>query len=184
MGSKPNIYLIGLSGTGKTRSGRRLAEVLKWPFVEMDGIIEDRAGKPISRIFDENGEDYFRDLESKILTEVADRGGRVVSTGGGVPVRAVNRKTMQLSGMVVRLSASPEVIHRRLANSMSQRGRVVRPLLGTDTSIETLRNMLNEREEMYATADVTIDTERKSHDQVADLIVRAWQATEMAAQGG
>ena len=45
MGSKPNIYLIGLSGTGKTRSGRRLAEILKWPFVEMDGIIEDRAGK-------------------------------------------------------------------------------------------------------------------------------------------
>jgi len=56
MGSKPNIYLIGLSGTGKTRSGRRLAEILKWPFVEMDGIIEDRTGKSIPRIFDENGE--------------------------------------------------------------------------------------------------------------------------------
>ncbi len=183
MGSKPNIYLIGLSGTGKTRSGRRLAEILKWPFVEMDGIIEDRAGKPIARIFEENGEGYFRDLESKILTEVADRGGRVVSTGGGVPVRADNRKTMKLSGMVVRLSASPEVIHRRLSSSVSQRGRVIRPLLGADTSLEKLRNMLSEREELYATADVTIDSEKKSHDQVAELIVRAWRANEMAAPG-
>ena len=176
MGSKPNIYLIGLSGTGKTRSGRRLAEILKWPFVEMDGIIEDRAGKSIPRIFDENGEEYFRDLESKILVEVAERGGRVVSTGGGVPVRADNRTTMKRSGMVVRLRASPEEIHRRLASS-------VRPLLGTDTTIETLETKLNEREQMYATADVTIDTEEKSHDQVAGLIVKAWQANEAATTG-
>ncbi|MCI0852629.1 MAG: shikimate kinase [Chloroflexi bacterium] len=183
MGSKPNIYLIGLSGTGKTRSGRRLAEILRWPFVEMDGVVEDRAGKSILRIFEENGEEYFRDLESKILTEVAERGGRVVSTGGGVPVRADNRKTMKLSGMVVRLSASPEVIHRRLASSVSSRGRAGRPLLGADTSLETLRNMLREREEAYATADVTIDTEKKSHDQVAELIVAAWQANKMAAPG-
>ena len=183
MGPKPNIYLIGLSGTGKTRSGRRLAEILKWPFVEMDGVIEDRAGKSIPRIFEENGEDYFRDLESKILVEVAERGGRVVSTGGGVPVRADNRKTMKSSGMVVRLSASPEVIHRRLTSSAFQRRRVVRPLLGADTSLETLRNMLNERDELYATADVTIDTEKKSHAQVANLIARAWQANEMAAPG-
>ena len=183
MGSKPNIYLIGLSGTGKTRSGRRLAEILKWPFVEMDGIIEDRAGKSIPRIFDENGEEYFRDLESKILVEVAERGGRVVSTGGGVPVRADNRTTMKRAGMVVRLRASPEEIHRRLASSVAQRGRAVRPLLGTDTTIETLETMLNEREQMYATADVTIDTEEKSHDQVAGLIVKAWQANEAATTG-
>lgn len=183
MGSKPNIYLIGLSGTGKTRSGRRLAEILRWPFVEMDGVIEDRAGKSVTRIFEENGEQYFRDLESKILTEVAERGGRVVSTGGGVPVRADNRETMKLSGMVVRLSASPEVIHRRLTSSASKRGRVVRPLLGNGAPLEKLRDMLSEREEVYATADVTIDTEGKSHDQVANLIVRAWRANKMAAPG-
>ncbi len=183
MSSKPNIYLIGLSGTGKTRSGRRLAEILKWPFVEMDGIIEDRAGKPIYRIFEENGEEYFRDLESKILGEVAERGGRVVSTGGGVPVRADNRRMMKDSGMVVRLSASPEEIHHRLTATVSQKGRIIRPLLGAETSLETLQNMLIEREEAYATADVTIDTERKSHDQVAQLIVRAWQVNDMAASG-
>ena len=85
--SKPNVYLIGLSGTGKTRSGQIVAELLGWPFVEMDGVIEDRAGKPIANIFSENGEQDFRDLESRLLKEVAGRGGRIVSTGGGVPVR-------------------------------------------------------------------------------------------------
>ena len=122
-------------------------------------------------------------MESKILIEVAERGGRVVSTGGGVPVRADNRTTMKRSGMVVRLSASPEEIHRRLASSAALRGRAVRPLLGSDSTIEMLQAMLDEREEMYATADVTIDTEKKSHDQVAELIVRAWQANEAAATG-
>jgi shikimate kinase len=90
---------------------------------------------------------------------------------------------MKRSGMVVRLRASPEEIHRRLASSVAKRGRAVRPLLGTGSTIETLETMLNEREQMYATADVTIDTEEKSHDQVAGLIVKAWQANEAATTG-
>ncbi|MDP7090691.1 MAG: shikimate kinase [Dehalococcoidia bacterium] len=179
-GAKPNIYLIGLSGTGKTRSGRRVAEFLGWPFVEMDGVIEDRAGKSIPRIFVENGEDFFRDLESQILAEIAARGGRVVSTGGGVPIRVENRKIMQASGLIVRLSASPELIHQRLVSSAPQRGRAIRPLLGDDAPIEKLRNMLDEREEAYAAASVTIDTERKSHDQVVEAIAEAWRSSGMA----
>ncbi|MBN4064156.1 shikimate kinase [Dehalococcoides mccartyi] len=177
---KPNIYLIGLSGTGKTRSGRRVAELLGWPFVEMDGVIEDRAGKPIPRIFEENGEDFFRNLESQILEEVAQRGGRIVSTGGGVPMRSTNRETMKASGLIVRLSASPEVIHQRLVSSASQRGRAVRPLLGDDAPVEKLRNMLKDREQAYSTANVTVDTERKSHDEVAAAIAEAWQNSGMA----
>ena len=101
MAGKLNIYLIGLSGTGKTRSGQLVAEVLGWPFVEMDGVIEDRCGKTIPDIFKDNGEHYFRDLESQILEEVAERGGRVVSTGGGVPIRSQNRKTMNSTGLVI-----------------------------------------------------------------------------------
>jgi shikimate kinase len=177
---KPNIYLIGLSGTGKTRSGRRLAEVLEWPFVEMDGVIEDRAAKSIPQIFEENGENYFRDLESQILEEVAGRGGRVVSTGGGVPVRPENRAIMKSSGLIVRLSASPEVIHQRLVSSASMRGRSLRPLLGDEAPVDKLRSMLNDREEAYSVANFTVDTESRSHDQVAEAIVEAWLASGMA----
>lgn len=180
IGAKPNIYLIGLSGTGKTRSGRRVAELLGWPFVEMDGVIEDRAVKPIPKIFEENGENFFRDLESQILEEVAERGGRVVSTGGGVPLRQNNLDVMRASGLIVRLSASPEVIHQRLVSSAPQRGRTLRPLLGEDAPIEKIRDMLTERENAYSAANVTVDTERKSHDQVAEAIADAWTSSGMA----
>lgn len=179
-GPKPNIYLIGLSGTGKTRSGRRVAELLGWPFVEMDGVIEDRAGKSITRIFDENGEGYFRDLESKILVEVAGRGGRVVSTGGGVPVREENREIMKSSGLTIRLVASPEALHKRLVNSTPQRGRALRPLLGDDAPVEKIRTMLNDREEAYSAASISIKTDDQSHDQVAEAIAKAWRSSEVA----
>ena len=145
----------------------------------MDGLIEDRAGKPIPRIFEEDGEDYFRDLESQILIEVAERGGRIVSTGGGVPVRESNRQTMKASGLVIRLSASPELIHERLVSAAPSRGRTLRPLLGDDAPIEKLRNMLNEREPAYSTADVTVDTEGKSHDEVAADIAEAWHSSKI-----
>lgn len=146
----------------------------------MDGVIEDRAGKPIPLIFKENGENYFRNLESQILKEVAERGGRIVSTGGGVPVREANRETMKSSGLVVRLSASPEVIHQRLVSSANQRGRTLRPLLGDDAPIEQLRKMLIDREDAYSTANVIVDTEAKSHDEVAEAIAEAWRNSGMA----
>ncbi|GIT58601.1 MAG: hypothetical protein Ct9H300mP19_05490 [Dehalococcoidia bacterium] len=72
----------------------------------MDGVIEDRAGKTIPKYFQRKGEEYFRDLESQILEEVAKRGGRIVSTGGGVPIRSQNRETMNSTGLVIRLTAS------------------------------------------------------------------------------
>jgi len=179
-GAKSNIYLIGLSGTGKTRTGRRVAELLGWPFVEMDGVIEDRAGKPIPLIFKENGEDYFRNLESQILEEVAKRGGRIVSTGGGVPVKEANRETMKSSGLIVRLSASPEVIHQRLVRSSNQRGRTLRPLLGDDAPVEKLRKMMREREKAYSTANVIVETGAKSNDEVAEAVAEAWRNSGMA----
>ncbi len=146
----------------------------------MDGVIEDRAGKTIPLIFKENGENYFRQLESQILEEVAGRGGRIVSTGGGVPVKEVNRETMKSSGLIVRLSASPEVIHQRLVSSANQRGRTLRPLLGDDAPIEKLRKMLLEREDAYSTANVIVDTESKSHNEVAEAIAEAWRNSGLA----
>ena len=184
MAIKPNIYLIGFSGTGKTRSGRLVAELLGWPFVEMDGVIEDRAGKPIPSIFEENGEDFFRDLESKILEEVAVRGGRVVSTGGGVPLRPVNRSTMESSGLIIQLRADPETLHHRLVTSGPQRGRTLRPLLGDDAPIESIRDMLRDREEAYSIASVTIETDHKSHDEVAESIANAWRTRGVADTDG
>ena len=180
MSGKLNIYLIGLSGTGKTRSGQLVAESLGWPFVEMDGIIEDRAGKTIPSIFRDDGEEYFRDMESEILEEVAIKGGRIVSTGGGVPIRSQNRETMHSTGLVIRLTASAQTIHNRLSKSRRQRVRSVRPLLGSGAPIHKIENMMIAREKAYSSANITLDTENKSHQQVAQMIIEAWRNCEPA----
>ena len=95
-------------------------------------------------------------------------------------MREANRETMKSSGLVVRLSASPEVIHQRLVSSANQRGRTLRQLLGDDAPIEKLRKMLIEREYAYSTANVIVDTETKSHDEVAEAIAEAWRNSGMA----
>ncbi len=175
-GEKGNIYLIGFSGTGKTNSGRQAAAMLGWEFFEMDDEIEEMTGKKIPEIFDEDGEERFRDFETEVLELAARRSDLVVSTGGGVPTREQNRKLMSSSGVVIRLTASPETISQRLTASAGRRGRALRPLLGTEAPVERVRNLLAEREADYATAaDIELNTEGLRHADVAQLIVDAWR---------
>ena len=170
-----NIYLIGFSGTGKTNTGRRVAELMGWEFFEMDDRIEQLEGQKIPDIFAAKGEPYFRKVETQVLAETCEGASRVVSTGGGVPTIKRNREIMQRHGVVIRLSASPETIHARLNGSYGQRGRALRPLLGGEAPVERVRELLSQRESAYATADVSIDTEGLSHEQVAQLVIEAWE---------
>ena len=170
-----NIYLTGFSGTGKTNTGKRVAELMGWEFFEMDERIEQIEGKKIPDIFSDKGEDYFRNVETRVLAEASSSGSRVVSTGGGAPTMGQNRQLMAERGVVIRLSASPETIHSRLNGSYGQRGRALRPLLGGEAPVERIEQLLKEREQYYATADVTIDTEGLTHEQVAQLVIDAWE---------
>ena len=87
-----NIILTGFMGSGKTSTGIRLSRRLQCPFVDTDRLIEQETGKKIPRIFAEEGEAYFRDLETKTLKKLAEgRERRIISTGGGLPVRPQNR---------------------------------------------------------------------------------------------
>ncbi len=176
-----NIYLTGFSGTGKSHSGRLAASRLAWEFVDTDQLAERRAGKPVPQIFAEDGEEKFRDIESAVLADVAAQGRRVVSTGGGVPVRPSNRDLMRRTGLVIRLKASPETVHSRVARGEGSRGRALRPLLGGDAPVERIRQLLAEREPAYAEADLTIDTDGKEPRDVAGEIVEAWRS--LAKQG-
>ncbi|MEX0762503.1 MAG: shikimate kinase [Dehalococcoidia bacterium] len=171
-----NIYLIGFSGTGKSRSGRRAARLLGWTFVDTDDLIEKQQGTKIPKIFETQGENRFRDLERHVLAQVAQASGQVVSTGGGVPVSVENRSLMSATGMIVRLAASPATIHDRLTRSMGRRGRALRPLLGGEAPVDRVARILAERETAYSIAQVTIDTEGKTHDQVAREIADAWES--------
>ncbi len=173
-GKRGNIYLIGFSGTGKTNSGRQAAALLGWRFFEMDDEIEAAAGRKIPEIFEQKGEEGFRQIETDVLRIAASRSELVVSTGGGVPTREENRKLMSESGYVIRLTANPETISARLTASAGRRGRALRPMLGRDAPVDRVRALLAEREEAYATADGEISTEGLRHADVAQLIVDTW----------
>ena len=173
MNPKGNIYLIGFSGTGKSLSGIRVAELLRLPFVDMDDLIEYRTKKSIPEIFEQDGEEEFRKIETGILRELSHKTSRVVSTGGGVPVLEINREIMSSSGIIILLTATPQTIHKRLTTRQT-RNRTLRPLLGDDAPEQRVANLLAERKDAYSCADTSIDTEGLSHAQVADAIQNAW----------
>ena len=179
MNPKGNIYLIGFSGTGKSLSGIKAAELLRLPFVDMDDLIQYRTKKSIPQIFEDDGEERFRNIETDILSEISQKTSRVVSTGGGVPVREINREIMRSSGIVILLTATPETIHKRLTTRQS-RNRSLRPLLGDDAPEQRVANLLAERFEAYSCADKAIDTEGLSHGQVAESIQNAWRELRSA----
>ena len=182
MPAKANIYLTGFSGAGKSVSGRMASNRLGWAFVDTDDLIEQRAGKQVPQVFADDGEDRFRDIERGVLLDISGGSRQVIATGGGVPVDPSNRKLMQETGIIVRLKASPEMIHERLSGG-KRRTRTLRPLLGDDAPVERVRKLLHQRESAYSQADFTINTDVRAHADVAQDIVNAWRTYEGAQTG-
>ena len=118
-----NVVITGFMGTGKSAVGREVARRLGRQFVDMDDVIEARAGKPIPRIFAEDGEPAFRQMEASLCEELSAQRGLVIATGGGALVNLANRAMMMKSGTVVCLSCDPDEILRRVG------GNDYRPLL-------------------------------------------------------
>ncbi|MFM7718513.1 MAG: shikimate kinase [Actinomycetota bacterium] len=109
------VYLVGMPGSGKSSVGPELARRLGVPFVELDAEIERAAGRPVPRIFAEDGEARFRELEAAALVDAATRDPSVVSCGGGVVLEPANRVTLRATGEVVFLSVPLEVLESRVA---------------------------------------------------------------------
>ncbi|MCC8129929.1 MAG: shikimate kinase [Clostridiales bacterium] len=107
-GQSKNLILIGMMGCGKTTTGRRLSRMLEMPLVDTDQEIVRREGMSISDIFAQRGEAYFRTLETETLRDLCARGGQVIATGGGLPLRAENRALLRESGLIFFLNRSPE----------------------------------------------------------------------------
>ncbi len=160
-----NIYLIGFMGAGKTSVGKILAEKLQLEFCDLDELIEAECGKTISSIFSDHGEAFFRELESKTLRSVSQNGGQIVATGGGVVLRQSNWKIMKEEGITIYLKASPDVLWNRIKNDTS------RPLLQVEKPFEKVRELLSLRMPLYEKADIVIETENKSPENIADNII-------------
>jgi len=150
-----NIVLIGFMGSGKSTVGRELHVRLGYPLVDMDQVIEQRAGKPITAIFADEGEATFRAMETELLQELADPAApsRIISTGGGVVGSAENRALLQSMGYVVWLDAPSEAILERTSKNRQ------RPLLHTDDPIVRIRELMALRQPLYQeTAHLKLDT--------------------------
>lgn len=162
-----NIAIIGFMGAGKTAVGRELADRLHREFVEMDSLVEHRAGKSVARIFEEDGEAAFRQLEIEVTREVSLREGTVIACGGGVVLNQINVDRLRPTSRIVYLTASPAVILKRIA------GDDRRPLLNVTERPQAIRELLKLRQPLYRrAADIVIDTSRLSVDAVAQRIIK------------
>lgn len=165
-----NIVLIGFMGCGKSTVGRELHDLLGYPLIDTDTVIENRAGKPISRIFADEGEEAFRELETGLLRELhADTGKRcIIATGGGIVIRPENREWLRLLGYVVWLRAPRHLILKRT------RRNTARPLLATEDPAERIRTLLDERGPWYLEcAHLQLDTAGLNSREVATGILES-----------
>ncbi|MDJ0631770.1 MAG: shikimate kinase [Xenococcaceae cyanobacterium MO_188.B29] len=154
-----NIYLIGMMGTGKTTVGKILAQKLGYRFLDTDEAIEAVAGKKITEIFAEEGEENFRDLESKILNEVSAYIRSAIATGGGIIQRQMNWSYLR-QGLIIWLDTDLKIIQERLSTDQS------RPLASNLESLWSVRRPL------YAQADlhIKIDNHQNPEDIVTQII--------------
>ena len=169
MEPRGNLVLLGFMGTGKSAVGRRVAALAGAPFFEMDAELERRAGKPIARIFSEDGEAAFRDLEAQLAGEWGNKEGAVISCGGGVALRAENLRALGANGLLVCLTARPEVILERTARSKK------RPLLAGEDPERKIRDLLAARAPVYAKIPVQIDTSDVGLDELAARLLDLWK---------
>ena len=161
-----SLYLVGMMGSGKTSTGRPLAEQLGYGFVDADAVIEQAAGCSIPEIFERDGEAEFRALESQVLNAISQRHSLVVATGGGVVTQQENWGLLH-SGIVIWLDVVPEQLMQRLKADST-----VRPLLQTDDPDAALNALLNQRRPLYAEADLTVVIDQETPEAVADGILQ------------
>ena len=160
------IVLMGFMGAGKTTIGKALAEKLSWDFIDTDAEIEKEQGRKISEIFETEGEQAFRDMETRLLKKLEKSEERfVLSIGGGMPVRAENRELLRQIGTVVYLKATKEELVRRLSGDAS------RPLLQGGALEEKVAALMAARESIYVeTAHQEVVTDGKSVKELIEKI--------------
>ena len=161
-----SLYLVGMMGSGKTSTGRPLAERLGYGFVDADAVIKQAAGCSIPEIFERDGEAGFRKLESQVHSAISQRHSLVVATGGGVVTQQENWGLLH-SGIVIWLDVVPDQLLQRLKADST-----VRPLLQTDDPEAALNALLNERRPLYAEADLTVVINEETPETVADGILQ------------
>ena len=146
-----NIVLVGFMGSGKSYVGKLIAEQIGMPLLDMDAIIVERAGKPISEIFSEEGEPKFREYERELVKELSETEGNIISTGGGIVLNPDNITDFEKNGLVVCLLVDAESVLDRVKHDSS------RPLLAGDKE-QAIMDILESRKHLYEAINHKIDT--------------------------
>src|SRR5579871_837612 len=171
------IYLTGLSGSGKSEVGRRVADMLGWLYVDTDELLARRCEMPVGQILVQHGEEWFRALESEALAIASQQDCVVVSTGGGAVISEANRAYMRTHGLVVYLNTSIDAAWGRVVAQMRGAGAAgaaaFRPLVAGDDGQQRLRDLLEARKQWYEEAAVHTSTDGLAPDEVARQIIAA-----------
>ncbi len=166
-----NLALIGYRGTGKTTVARALSERLGWEMIDADTQLEIQAGRTIKQIFADNGEQTFRDLETRILKELCAHENHVLSLGGGVILRAENRTAIKSRCVTAWLTASSATLFARIHDDPTTSER--RPNLTAAGGLTEIEHLLAAREPHYREcADCIVATDDRSPDSIADEILK------------
>lgn len=167
------IVLIGFMGSGKSTVGRLLANALGWRFADLDERIEVEAGRSVPRIFAEDGEAFFRDLEERVADSILRRDHVVLAAGGGWAARPGRLSQVPDGTLTVWLQVSPEEAVRRVRGTPGSR-----PLLDVPDPLDRARALMAERGPRYATAACTVDTEGLEPIDVSRRILALLGATD------
>lgn len=166
--ARPNIYLIGFMGVGKSAVGRALARALRMRYIDTDQQIEKLAAKSISQIFADEGEPAFRRMERDFIESGHPEHGAVVSCGGGLPLQEGMGELLAQRGVVICLFAQPETIIQRTV------GNPKRPLLNVENPEQRVRELMQEREPVYLQTGIGISTESRTIQEVVKNIIRVY----------
>ncbi len=164
---KSNIALIGFMGAGKSTAGKILARKLKMDYIELDALVEEKAGKSIADVFKCDGEPVFRSIESEAATEASLKERAVISCGGGIVLNPSNIDCLKKNAVIIYLEAEPEVILQRVKRSTE-----IRPLLQSTNPARSIAELLEARRPLYEqAADITIDTSGLGLNEVVNKII-------------
>ena len=179
----PKLILTGFMATGKSSVGPLVARRLGWEFVDVDSVIVAQAGKPIAQIFADDGEAHFRRLEREVVAHLTGDRRRcpqchgphpeVISTGGGVLGDESNCAALKRVGVIVCFTSRPEVVAARVERSKTRRPKLTE---GGKSTLARIKELMDERAQAYARADVQIDTSDLTVDQLADQVISAFAA--------
>jgi len=162
-----SIFLIGMMGSGKSQTGLKLAELLKYKYIDLDSLIEKLVKKSINQIFKDEGEDNFRELETNCLKETIKIPSLVVSTGGGIVTKSENWGILR-QGIIVWIDLDEDIAIERLKNEIENR-----PLLQGKNLNDLYISIFKSREKLYSQADLRIKVKKETIEEVGIKIINA-----------